>query len=107
MNFARTCHQAFSTMVAKTRVSRKLSPAEDLFLATAHQRLEESAQMLSALRRAATDPTAPRSGHVLRLDGHRISRYTGAPIALASSHASHASHTSSQGQAAGDVTHAA
>lgn len=100
MNFARTCHQAFSTMVAKTRVSRKLSPAEDLFLATAHQRLEESAQMLSALRRAATDP-APQAGRVLRLDGHRISRYTGAHIALASSHAS------SQGQTTSDVTHAA
>lgn len=100
MNFARTCHQAFSTMVAKTRGSRQLSPAEDLFLATAHQRLEESARMLSALRRVATDPQA-NPNRVLRLDGHRISHYTGAHIALVSS------HSSSQGQATNDVTHAA
>jgi hypothetical protein len=100
MNFARTCHQVFSTMVAKRRVSRQFSPAEDLFLATAHQRLEESARMLSALRRAASDPqTKPK--HVLSLDGHRVSRYTGARIALVSS------HSSSQDQATNDVTHAA
>lgn len=100
MNFARTCHQALSVVVARARVNHKLSPAEDLFLATAHQRLEESARMLSALRHAATDPRA-NPNHLLSLDGHRISRYTGAHIALVSSHAS------SQGQGTNDVTHAA
>lgn len=104
MNFARTCHHALSVLVAKTRGDHVCSPAEDLYIATAHQRLEESARMLAAMRRAAayprTDDLTARP-RVLALDGHRISRYTGAPVAAALRPAA------SQSQAASDVTHAA
>lgn len=107
MNFARTCHQAFYTVITKTRLSnRKLSPAEDVFFTTAQQRLEESARMLSAMRRAASMETAHTNSsseqHVLlSLDGHRVSRYTGARVAPTDS------YFPQQGQETGDVTHAA
>ena len=105
MNFARTCHQAFSTVITKTRLSnRKLSPAEDVFFTTAQQRLEESARMLSAMRRAASTETHANSSperHILSLDGHRISHYTGARVAPTDS------YFPQQGQETRDVTHAA
>ena len=108
MNFARTCHQAFSTVITKTRLGgHKLSPAEDIFFTTAQQRLEESARMLAAMRRAASMETNhamdPFESHVLlRLDGHRISRYTGAARVAQTT-----PYAPEQSQETHDVTHAA
>lgn len=90
-------------MVAKTRGANPLSPAETLFFATAHQRLEESARMLVAMRHAVVDLRSddPARRRVLPLDGHRISRYTGAHVTLVSA------PVLSQSQEAQDVHHAA
>ncbi len=103
MNIARTCQHVLSAVVAKTRGTNPISPAEDLFLATALQRLEESARMVVAIRRAAVDLRGDdrvRRG-VLPLDGHRISRYTGAHITLVPA------SVLSQRQGAQDVHHTA
>ena len=101
MNLTRTCHLTLPTVVAKTCLTkarlmqmrlaglrRKRSPAEDMFLMEAQQRLEESARMLLALRHAvfengismAAADDSPSEHVLLTLDGHRRSHYTGARV---------------------------
>jgi hypothetical protein len=108
MNFTKTYHLALSAVTSSTRRlgSPKRSPAEDMFLSTAQDRLEESARMLTAMRLAVlakntTKTAGPSTKPVqpVRLSLHRVS-HDAAPRAASQ-------RTPTQSQKPQDVINAA
>lgn len=112
MNFTKTYHLALSAVTSSTRRlgSPKRSPAEDMFLSTAQDRLEESARMLTAMRLAVLAKNSIPSGkpaqQPVRLNLRRAS-HVAAHSASQDARVMASQRVSAQGQESRDVTNAA